>query len=154
MLITGAPDVIFAMCREQMSRHGAVPFEAQYWKRRWRASPVEDWWMVAAACKPASLDATTLNHEDLQEGLIFLGIGDDGSPRPEAIDAIHACQTAGIRVKMITGDHPQTAMSIGQMLGITNSSRLDRLPAGAHGRCGAGKGGGGVRHLCPYQPGA
>jgi P-type E1-E2 ATPase len=44
-------------------------------------------------------------------------------PRPEAIDAIHACQTAGIRVKMITGDHPQTAMSIGQMLGITNSTR-------------------------------
>ncbi|MDR8325460.1 HAD family hydrolase, partial [Acinetobacter baumannii] len=44
-------------------------------------------------------------------------------PRPEAIDAIHACQTAGIRVKMITGDHPQTAMSIGQMLGITNSSQ-------------------------------
>nr|MDQ6120093.1 hypothetical protein [Klebsiella pneumoniae subsp. pneumoniae] len=32
MLITGAPDVIFAMCREQMSRHGAVPFEAQYWE--------------------------------------------------------------------------------------------------------------------------
>ncbi|MCV6071785.1 HAD family hydrolase, partial [Escherichia coli] len=78
--------------------------------------------MVAAACKPASLDATTLNHEDLQEGLIFLGIaGMMDPPRPEAIDAIHACQTAGIRVKMITGDHPQTAMSIGQMLGITNS---------------------------------
>ncbi|HFF0192712.1 TPA: HAD-IC family P-type ATPase [Klebsiella pneumoniae] len=80
--------------------------------------------MVAAACKPASLDATTLNHEDLQEGLIFLGIaGMMDPPRPEAIDAIHACQTAGIRVKMITGDHPQTAMSIGQMLGITNSSQ-------------------------------
>jgi magnesium-transporting ATPase (P-type) len=44
-------------------------------------------------------------------------------PRPEAIDAIHACQQAGIRVKMITGDHPQTAMSIGQMLGITNSEQ-------------------------------
>ncbi|MGC8401681.1 HAD family hydrolase [Enterobacter mori] len=44
-------------------------------------------------------------------------------PRPEAIDAINACQQAGIRVKMITGDHPQTAMSIGQMLGITNSEQ-------------------------------
>jgi hypothetical protein len=32
VLITGAPDVIFAMCREQMSRQGAVPFEAQYWE--------------------------------------------------------------------------------------------------------------------------
>jgi magnesium-transporting ATPase (P-type) len=53
---------------------------------------------------------------------VFLGIaGMMDPPRPEAIEAIHACQTAGIRVKMITGDHPQTAMSIGQMLGITNS---------------------------------
>jgi magnesium-transporting ATPase (P-type) len=65
-----------------------------------------------------------LTHDDLQEGLIFLGIaGMMDPPRPEAIDAIHACQNAGIRVKMITGDHPQTAMSIGQMLGITNAAR-------------------------------
>ncbi|HGH0742485.1 TPA: HAD-IC family P-type ATPase, partial [Klebsiella pneumoniae] len=119
-----APDVIFAMCREQMSRHGAVPFEAQYWEEEMARFARQGLRMVAAACKPASLDATTLNHEDLQEGLIFLGIaGMMDPPRPEAIDAIHACQTAGIRVKMITGDHPQTAMSIGQMLGITNSSQ-------------------------------
>ncbi len=37
--------------------------------------------MVAAACKPARLDATTLNHEDLQEGLIFLGIAGMMDPR-------------------------------------------------------------------------
>ncbi len=107
-----------------MSRHGAVPFEAQYWEEEMARFARQGLRMVAAACKPASLDATTLNHEDLQEGLIFLGIaGMMDPPRPEAIDAIHACQTAGIRVKMITGDHPQTAMSIGQMLGITNSSQ-------------------------------
>ena len=78
--------------------------------------------MVAAACKPARAGSTTLTHDDLREGLVFLGIaGMMDPPRSEAIEAIHACQTAGIRVKMITGDHPQTAMSIGQMLGITNS---------------------------------
>ena len=42
-------------------------------------------------------------------------------PRPEAITAIGDCLQAGIRVKMITGDHPQTAMSIGKMLGIGNA---------------------------------
>jgi len=42
-------------------------------------------------------------------------------PRPEAIAAIDECQKAGIRVKMITGDHQETAMAIGQMLGIGNS---------------------------------
>lgn len=43
-------------------------------------------------------------------------------PRPEAISAISNCLQAEIRVKMITGDNPQTAMSIGQMLGINNAS--------------------------------
>ncbi len=111
VLITGAPDVIFAMCREQMSRHGAVPFEAQYWEEEMARFARQGLRMVAAACKPASLDATTLNHEDLQEGLIFLGIaGMMDPPRPEAIDAIHACQTAAADM-VLTDDNFATIAS-------------------------------------------
>jgi magnesium-transporting ATPase (P-type) len=65
---------------------------------------------------------TELTHQDLQHGVILLGIaGMMDPPRPEAITAIGDCLQAGIRVKMITGDHPQTAMSIGKMLGIGNA---------------------------------
>ncbi|WP_434585996.1 cation-transporting P-type ATPase [Klebsiella sp. R390] len=124
VLITGAPDVLFAMCRQQMTKQGVVPFDLQYWENEISRFASQGLRMVAAACKPAAAGSTTLTHDDLREGLVFLGIaGMMDPPRPEAIDAIHACQTAGIRVKMITGDHPQTAMSIGQMLGITNSSQ-------------------------------
>ena len=124
VLITGAPDVIFAMCRQQLTKQGVAPFELQYWENEISRFASQGLRMVAAACKPAAAGSTTLTHDDLREGLVFLGIaGMMDPPRPEAIDAIHACQTAGIRVKMITGDHPQTAMSIGQMLGITNSSQ-------------------------------
>ena len=124
VLITGAPDVIFAMCHQQMSKQGAVPFELQYWEDEMARFARQGLRMVAAASKPAAAGSATLTHDDLREGLVFLGIaGMMDPPRPEAIDAIHACQNAGIRVKMITGDHPQTAMSIGQMLGITNSSQ-------------------------------
>ncbi|MDQ2565898.1 cation-transporting P-type ATPase [Klebsiella michiganensis] len=124
VLITGAPDVIFALCRHQLSKQGAVPFEPQYWEEEMARFARQGLRMVAAAYKPANVGSTTLTHDDLREGLVFLGIaGMMDPPRPEAIDAIHACQNAGIRVKMITGDHPQTAMSIGQMLGITNSSQ-------------------------------
>ena len=124
VLITGAPDVIFALCRQQLSKQGAVPFEPQYWEEEMARFARQGLRMVAAAYKPADVGSTTLTHDDLREGLVFLGIaGMMDPPRPEAIDAIHACQNAGIRVKMITGDHPQTAMSIGQMLGITNSSQ-------------------------------
>ncbi len=122
VLITGAPDVIFALCGQQMSKQGPRPFDRQYWEDEMARFARQGLRMVAAACKPATVGSATLTHDDLKEGLVFLGIaGMMDPPRPEAIDAIHACQTAGIRVKMITGDHPQTAMSIGQMLGIANS---------------------------------
>ena len=39
-------------------------------------------------------------------------------PRPEAVDAIQACQKAGITVKMITGDHALTAAAIGRQIGL------------------------------------
>ncbi len=124
ILVTGAPDVIFTLCAEQQSRYGAEAFNRAYWEAEIERFARQGLRMVAAAFKPAAADTTTLTHDDLGSGLIFLGIaGMMDPPRPEAIEAIHACQQAGIRVKMITGDHPQTAMSIGQMLGISNSTQ-------------------------------
>jgi potassium/sodium efflux P-type ATPase len=123
ILITGAPDVIFALCEQQQTRNGTEAFNRAYWETEMERYARQGLRMVAAAFKPANGE-TALTHDDLNTGLIFLGIaGMMDPPRPEAIDAIHACQQAGIRVKMITGDHPQTAMSIGQMLGITNSEQ-------------------------------
>ena len=124
ILITGAPDVIFALCDRQQTRNGSEMFNRAYWEAEMERFARQGLRMVAAAFKPAAADQQGLTHDDLSHGLIMLGIaGMMDPPRPEAIDAIHACQQAGIRVKMITGDHPQTAMSIGQMLGITNSTQ-------------------------------
>lgn len=123
IMVTGAPDVLFALCQQQQTARGRVAFDRAYWESEMERFARQGLRMVAAAIKPAATGATTLDHSDLQQGLIFLGIaGMMDPPRPEAVDAIHTCQTAGIRVKMITGDHPQTAMSIGQMLGIHNST--------------------------------
>ncbi len=123
VMVTGAPDVLFALCEQQQTARGLVTFDRAYWESEMERFARQGLRMVAAAIKPADIGATTLDHSDLQQGLIFLGIaGMMDPPRPEAVDAIHTCQTAGIRVKMITGDHPQTAMSIGQMLGIHNAT--------------------------------
>lgn len=46
-------------------------------------------------------------------------------PRPEAIQAVKACQTAGIAVKMITGDHELTALAIARKIGIENENGKD-----------------------------
>jgi magnesium-transporting ATPase (P-type) len=124
VLVTGAPDVIFALCQSQETKQGQAEFDRGYWEREMARFASQGLRMVAAASMPANPDSSTLTHDDLQSGLVFLGIAAMmDPPRPEAIEAIHACQRAGIRVKMITGDHPQTAMSIGQMLGIGNSTQ-------------------------------
>ncbi|WP_253377845.1 cation-transporting P-type ATPase [unidentified bacterial endosymbiont] len=123
ILITGAPDVLFRLCEFQQSNDGLQPFDQPYWEGKIEEYAREGLRMVAAAWKPAASGQRELDHPDLQDGVILLGIaGMMDPPRPEAITAIADCLQAGIRVKMITGDHPQTAMSIGQMLGIGNAA--------------------------------
>ena len=66
---------------------------------------------------------TGLNHPDVASGLIFLGLqGMIDPPRQEAILAVQKCHAAGIRVKMITGDHALTASSIARQVGLHNPS--------------------------------
>jgi magnesium-transporting ATPase (P-type) len=79
----------------------------------------------ACACSPpprrdADAGRKDLTLDDLeQDDMVFLGlVGIIDPPRPEAIEAIKACHTAGIRVKMITGDHAGTAKAIGREMGI------------------------------------
>ena len=123
ILITGAPDVLFRLCQYQQTNDGLQPFDQPYWEGKIEEYAREGLRMVAAAWKPAREGQRDLDHLDLHDGVILLGIaGMMDPPRPEAITAIADCLQAGIRVKMITGDHPQTAMSIGQMLGIGNAA--------------------------------
>lgn len=62
-----------------------------------------------------------LEHAHIKNGLVFLGlVGMIDPPRPRAIAAVRTCRAAGIRVKMITGDHPGTAYAIARQLGITS----------------------------------
>lgn len=62
---------------------------------------------------------------ELENGLIFIGLlGMIDPARPEAIDAVAKCNTAGIRPVMITGDHKSTAMAIAREIGIYKEGDL------------------------------
>ena len=73
------------------------------------------------------VDAATdrLSFAALDHGLQFLGlVGLIDPPRPEAIAAIAECRSAGIMVKMITGDHADTAGAIAQQLNLADNPQV------------------------------
>ncbi|PTW98782.1 carbonate dehydratase [Achromobacter mucicolens] len=121
--VTGAPDVLFQLCAQEQGEDGPQPLRLDYWERGLQAFAHEGLRTLAAAYKPGAAGATALDHPDFRAGLILLGVASImDPPRPEAIEAIAQCNQAGIRVKMITGDHPETALAIGTMLGMTHVS--------------------------------
>jgi Ca2+-transporting ATPase len=83
----------------------------------------------------ATTEVGDLAAEEVERELVFVGLaGMHDPPRPEVKDAVAKCTAAGIRVVMITGDHPGTAMSIARELGIASGDdmtltglELDRL---------------------------
>ena len=57
--------------------------------------------VLAFAQKEMPPDTTRITHADVEEGILFIGLqGMIDPPRPEAVEAVAACQKAGIRVKM------------------------------------------------------
>jgi cation-transporting P-type ATPase F len=79
--------------------------------------------VLAFSCMEMPPDTERLTHEDIEEGLQFLGLqGMIDPPRPEAVDAVQDSQKAGILVKMITGDHAGTAAAIARQIGLCGDS--------------------------------
>ena len=69
-----------------------------------------------------------LKHEQVAGELTFLGLqGKLDPPRPEAITAVARCKSAGIRVKMITGDHVLTAKAIAAQIGLDGGAEIVAL---------------------------
>lgn len=77
--------------------------------------------LLGAAVKQVDGRMEAIRHEDMKIGFKFLGLAAIiDPPREEVIESIAQCKKAGIRVKMITGDHKETAVAIGSQLGIGN----------------------------------
>ena len=81
--------------------------------------------VLALGKKSVSASHNSLNHRDLATELVFLGLqGMIDPPRQEAIKAVQACQSAGIQVKMITGDHAVTARAIASQMGLQQQGEV------------------------------
>ncbi len=128
--VKGAPEAVLALCAEQRMPDGkAAPLEGPYWEKMVESLASEGQRVLAVAVGAPPNGRDCLIQGDLPGTLTLIGlVGLIDPPRPEAIVAVADCHEAGIRVKMITGDHAATARAIAGMIGLKN---VDRVLTGA-----------------------
>jgi calcium-translocating P-type ATPase len=123
VLITkGAPEVLLKRCTRLRIGTEVVPLESAQ-RERIQADleqlSGEALRTLAVAYRPLEASEDPQQGEELERDLIFVGtVGMLDPPRAEVAPAIREAKRAGIRVIMITGDHPQTAARIAVDLGI------------------------------------
>ena len=135
VFVKGAPERIVSMCRHQRGANGLPePLDVPYWTGRAEAIAALGERVLAFAVRSAEAQHTMLEHGAVEGSLTLLGmVGMIDPPRAEAVAAVAQCRQAGIRVKMITGDHAKTAAAIGRQIGLQNpdmvltGTDLDRI---------------------------
>lgn len=122
--IKGAPDRLLDMASEQKRRKSEEDFDRAFWEEKIDETARKGQRMIGGAYKEVDSSKNDLSHEDIQDDMVFLGLaGLIDPPREEAIEAIESCHQAGITVKMITGDHAETAKAIGCEMGIGDGEK-------------------------------
>ena len=121
LIVKGAPEHVLEMCLYQAGKDRAEPIELTLWTQKIEAMAAEGQRILAIATRTEPAQKTALDFDDVQSGLTLLGlVGLLDPPREEAISAIARCHSAGVRVKMITGDHAATALAIAAQLNLQN----------------------------------
>jgi magnesium-transporting ATPase (P-type) len=126
VFVKGAPERIVEMCQNQRSADGTTePLDTCYWNTGAEKIAAQGQRVLAFAARSVAPTHTVLEHADVAGTLTLLGmVGMIDPPRSEAIAAVRECHGAGIRVKMITGDHAKTAAAIGKQIGLKNSDTV------------------------------
>jgi Ca2+-transporting ATPase len=122
LYVKGAPEVLFGQSTTILTANGVEPFaphlprieqELLSYQRRGMRT-------LAFAYKPLP-DLDEVEIEEIAEDLTWLGFVAIADPiRPEVPAAIQACRDAGIKVKIVTGDNPETAREIARQIGLWN----------------------------------
>ncbi len=139
LYLKGAPERVLAMCRQQHTggESHAAP-DVLYWQQAIDSQARAGRRVLALACKslPSEPSSGPQAQQDLaaalaNEDFVLLGlVGIIDPPRDEAVRAVAACRRAGIRVKMITGDHAVTASAIAGQLGMGAKGQSQQAVSG------------------------
>ena len=118
----GAPDVILQRCTHYIENGNIYKLNEDVKKNiisENKKMAQKALRVLAAACKAYEDLPQDVNSENCENNLIFAGlVGMIDPVRPEVVDAVESCKSAGIKAVMITGDHKDTAVAIGKQLNI------------------------------------
>ncbi|MDY0022479.1 cation-transporting P-type ATPase [Arenimonas caeni] len=124
-LAKGAPERLLAMCAHQRGENGDEALDVDAWCEAADAIAARGQRVLAFALREMPAGSTRLDFADVEGPMVLLGlVGLVDPPRPEAVAAVADCRRAGIRVKMITGDHAGTAAAIGAEVGLEAPGRV------------------------------
>ncbi len=124
--VKGSVEALLSRCAHMLDQHGQiVPLSTASIEQAVDTMAEQGLRVLAFAQTEVSGHRHAVDHDDIKTGLVFIGLqGMIDPPRPEAIAAIHACRSAGIQVKMITGDHIATARVIAKRMGIQKTDSV------------------------------
>lgn len=126
VFVKGAPERVVDMCAQMLTDDGPVPIDPTAVQDAARDLAAKGRRVLAFACRELPEPLLASGPLDEPDGLTLVGLqGMIDPPRAGVGDAIGACQDAGIRVIMITGDHADTARAIATELGITGPGAED-----------------------------
>jgi Ca2+-transporting ATPase len=122
--VKGSLEAILSRCEQMLDAQGnGVRCDRDTVQQEADRMAAQGLRVLAFAYKTVEQDY--LDHEDIAEGLIFIGLqGMIDPPRQEAIRAVAACRSAGVQVKMITGDHAVTARAIAARMGLSKHEEV------------------------------
>jgi len=122
----GAPETVLAVCDFVQFDAGVIALDAAA-KTRLLAAQEQ---MTEAGLRVLAFAHCALGGDirdgmpDEERGMILSGlVGLEDPPRAEVPDAIARCASAGIRIVMVTGDHPHTALAIARQIGLVKSAK-------------------------------
>lgn len=123
--VKGAPEKVLTITTRQRGASADEPINEVYWRSQMLTIAGRAERVIALAVKRLPGHQRSLNADDVSADLTLLGFFGIADPiRKEAVEAVARCQSAGIQVKMITGDHAATACAVARELAITDSDRV------------------------------
>jgi magnesium-transporting ATPase (P-type) len=137
IFLKGAPEQVLEVCQFERASGDDRPLRFNDWQQTMQDAARKGLRLLAVAMRPTADEHHALSLADVQNGFSLLGVfGIGDPPRDEAIRAVARCRAAGIDVKMITGDHLDTACAIGARFGLAadgamTGAEIERMDAAA-----------------------